>query len=98
MTKFESACQTLSVFEHAGALAFSMMIVKVNNPYPKTDQFGVPEPANLAWDRGYQTAADAVVVKARPIKPYVKRAPFKRSAQPARPGNHPRFTEVRRGK
>lgn len=96
MTKFESKHQPISVFEHAGRTAFLMLILKSDNPYPKTDTMGVNEPANLAWDRGWQTEADAVAVKPR-LKPVVKRAPypFKR---PVRTGNHPRFTEARRGK
>lgn len=112
MTKFERACQPLSVFERAGRTAFLMLILKIDNPYPRTDKNGIiPEPANLAWDRGYQEEADALAAKTRAAKPVVARKPysFKRpiSARkpgsafprpPARPGNHPRFVEATRGK
>jgi hypothetical protein len=98
LTKFESIHQTISVFEHAGGTACRMLILKTDNPYPKTDKNGVPEPAFQAWERGWKSAADAGAIKVRPIKPYVKRAPFKRPTQPtqpARPGNYPRFVEAK---
>lgn len=80
MTTFERTKQNLSVFEHAGRTAFLMLILKADNPYPKFDKYGVPEPANLAWDRGYDAEAGALADKTRaaktpaPRKPY----PFKR--------------------
>lgn len=101
MTKFESIHQTISVFEHAGTLAFRMLILKTDNPYPKTDSFGVAEPSNIAWDRGWQSAADAVAIKVRPIRSFVKRPyvkPMPYVKRPARTGNHPRFVEARNGK
>lgn len=111
MTIFERTKQTLAVFEHAGRTAFAMQIPKVNNPYPKTDASGVAEPSNLAWDRGYQAAADETYAKEHPARPVVVRKPHQRPAKPTgrpnRPANHPRFVgnrgivptaEVRRGK
>jgi len=86
MTTFERTKQPLSVFEHAGRTAFLMLIFKSDNPYPKTDKHGVNEPANLAWDRGYQLEADALTAKTRAAKtPARKPFPLKRPLA-ARPG------------
>jgi hypothetical protein len=105
MTIFERSKQPLSVFEHAGRTAFAMQIPKGNNPYVKTDKNGVAEPSNLAWDRGYQAAADEAFQREHPAKPRVERKPFKRSStgpkftpKPQPPANHPRFVKVTRGK
>lgn len=111
MTSFERSKQPLSVFEHAGRTAFAMQIPKANNPYPKTDANGVNEPSAIAWDRGYQAAADEAFQKEHPAKPKFERTPFKRfekrpeGRKPSPPANHPRFVgkrgnapEVNRGK
>jgi hypothetical protein len=104
MTTFERTKQPLSVFEHAGRTAFAMQILKTANPYPKTDANGVAEPAALAWDRGYQSAADEAFQKERPARP--ERKPFERKPgrrfdkdrtagrKPSRPANHPRFVNA----
>jgi len=86
-----------------------MQIPKVNNPYPKTDAYGVVEPAAQAWDRGYDAANNEAFQKEHPARPRVERKPFKRSTtgpkftpKPKPPANHPRFvgrsTEVRHAK
>jgi hypothetical protein len=102
LTKFESIHQTISVFEHAGTLAFRMLILKTDNPYPKTDSFGVAEPSNIAWDRGWQSAADAVAIRSFVKRTYVKPMPYvkrpARTGNHTRTGNHPRFVEARNGK
>lgn len=110
MTTFERSMQPLSVFEHAGRTAFTMQILKVNNPYQKTDANGVAEPSALAWDRGYQAASDEAFQKEHPARPVVARKPspsFRRPPQQhtrnVRPANHPRWkggpmAEVKRGK
>jgi hypothetical protein len=110
MTSFERSKQPLSTFEHAGRTAFMMVILKTANPYPKTDANGVAEPAALAWDRGYQAAADEAFQKEHPARPERSRPEYKRSQnrnsnrpdgrKSSRPANHPRFVraEVGRGK
>jgi hypothetical protein len=106
MTEFERTKQTIAVFEHAGRIAYAMQIPVANNPYPKTDAQGRPEPAFAAWDRGYALAGEETFQKARPARPVVARKPsptFKQPSQPSRPANHPRWKggpmpEVRRGR
>jgi len=78
MTHFERTKQPIAVFENAGRIAFGMQIPIGNNPYPKTDKYGVSEPSNLAWDRGYKAASDEAVQKERPAR--ADRKPFKRTS------------------
>lgn len=101
MTSFERTKQALSVFENAGRNAFAMQIPKSSNPYPTHDTLGIVEPSHVAWDRGYQAAADDAFQKDRPAKPKFERKPFKRSStgpkfspKPLPPANHPRFVKV----
>jgi hypothetical protein len=107
MTSFERTKQPIAVFEHAGRIAFSMQILKVNNPYPKTDANGVPEPANLAWDRGYDAANNEAFQREHPSKPRTEtRKPFKRPStgtkftpKPQRtPDNPPRWKRPEAGR
>jgi hypothetical protein len=108
MTSFELTKQPLAVFEHAGRIAFAMQIPKVNNPYPNGDKNGVPGPAHLAWDRGYQVAADEAYQREHPTRARVEyKRPRNENRRPdgrkvSRPANHPHWKgtapEVRRAK
>jgi hypothetical protein len=107
MTTFELTKQPLSLFEHAGRTAFSMLILKTANPYPKTDKNGVAEPSNLAWDRGYDAASNEAFQKEHPSRPRGERKPMPRPngrkpevrkpASSRGPINPPRFVKVARG-
>lgn len=99
MTNFERRGQPLSTFFAAGRKAFSMLILKTHNPYPRADKFGVAEPACEQWDRGWQSAADAAMPpRTRPAerKPY-KRVNAHKDAprKPGPPRNHPRWAQVK---
>jgi len=106
MTSFERTKQPIAVFEHAGRTAFSMQILKTANPYPKTDANGVPEPANLAWDRGYDAANNEAFQREHPARPRVERKPVKRAdvrkpeaRRPQRtPDNPPRWKRPEAGR
>ena len=53
-----------------------MMVLKADNPYAKFDKNGVPEPANVAWDRGYDAEAGALADKTRAAKTPAPRRPY----------------------
>jgi hypothetical protein len=90
------------VFEHAGRKAFGMQIPKVNNPYPKTDAYGVVEPAAQAWDRGYDAANNEAFQKEHPARPRVDRKPVKRPdvrrKSQRTPDNPPRWKRPEAGR
>jgi hypothetical protein len=79
-----------------------MQIPKVNNPYPKTDAYGVVEPAAQAWDRGYDAANNEAFQKEHPARPRVDRKPVKRPdvrRKPQRtPDNPPRWKRPEAGR
>lgn len=84
MTKFETI-QPLETFEHAGALAYRMQILRNSNPYPAVSTLrGNPRDA---WDRGYMGESEIDAFKER-ARVKVVRKPFKRTS------NGPKFSPV----